>query len=133
MNKKLHIEGVMTAFPHSIGIDQNLSLAKKMMREHGVRHLPVQDGGKLVGILSHRDINFALALDKKEPEEVIVEDAFTVEPYIVNRDADLSMVASHMAQNRLGCALVIDGEKLVGIFTATDACRTLAALLRNEI
>ena len=44
MDSSTPIQAVMTTFPHSIGVDQTLQVAKEMLREHGVRHLPVQRG-----------------------------------------------------------------------------------------
>ena len=52
------IEHWMTKSPVSIGHDQHLSVAHKFMREHSIRHLPVLDNGKLVGVLSQRDLFF---------------------------------------------------------------------------
>ena len=133
MKRKLEIKGVMTPFPHSIGYDQTLKDAKQMMRDHSVRHLPVQKGGELIGVITQRDIDFAVAVDKQDPSELSVEDAFTAEPYIVELDAEVATVASRMANNRFGCVLVVQKDKLAGIFTAVDACRTLGLLLRGEI
>lgn len=132
MKEKLEIQGVMTSFPHSIGIDQTLQVAKQMMQKYGVRHLPVQDGGRLVGILSNHDIDFALAVDDKKPEEILVEATYTAEPYVVELTADVATIANKMAHDHISCALVMQREKLVGIFTTVDVCRTLAQVLRNE-
>ena len=42
MSEDLKIKSVMTIFPHSVGVDQTLEIAKQMMGEHDIRHLPVQ-------------------------------------------------------------------------------------------
>lgn len=124
MNKKT-VQDYMTPFPHTIGFDQPTKIAIEMMRKYGVRHLPVQDGGKLVGVLSERDISFGLAIK----QSLTIEDVYTSEPYVVAPQTALSEVADRMAKDRIGCAIVADGNKLVGIFTATDACRVLAELV----
>jgi len=118
----------MTPLPHSVGLDQPLTVAKEFMREYGIRHLPVQQGGKLVGIVTERDVTFALAVGSG----LGVEDAYVPEPYIVQSNTPLAEVASQMAGNRFGCALVVDNGKLVGIFTAVDACRNLAEALNGK-
>ena len=48
----------MTTTPHSIGGEQTLETASRMMREHHIRHLPVLHGGKLLGVLTDRDLKF---------------------------------------------------------------------------
>ena len=133
MKEKLSIQSVMTIFPHSIGVEQSLAIAKQMMQEHNIRHLPVQKAGELVGVISHRDIHFALAVDKKDASEVKVNDAFTHEPYCVTLTTPVDHVARRMAQEGHGCALVLENEKLVGIFTTIDACRALAEVLTGSI
>jgi acetoin utilization protein AcuB len=50
------VDKYMTSHPHTIGVDQPLSLAHKIMTEFRIRHLPVLDGGKLVGVISDRDL-----------------------------------------------------------------------------
>ena len=126
------VQSVMTVCPHSIGLDQSLKVAKDLMRTHSIRHLPVQDGGELVGIVTDRDINFALAMDQKEPDDLTIDEVYTSEPFIVEPTASLDAVVKRMADDHLGCALVTDNGKLVGIFTTVDACRTLGNLLAER-
>lgn len=95
------------------------------MRKHHVRHLPVLKGDEVIGLVSERDITFGLALSKK----LTIAEVYTPEPYIVSPKEPLDVVAAHMAEDRLGCALVMEKDKLVGIFTTTDACRVLASTL----
>lgn len=129
---RLRIESVMKPFPHSIGVEQSLKTAKTMLEEHNIRHLPVQQGGKLVGILSDRDIHHVVAVDKKSPDQIKVADAFTPEPYVVSPATNVDEVARRMAADHIGCALILEKEKLVGIFTTVDACRTLAEVLSGR-
>ncbi len=46
----------MTVSPVVIGVSDTLAQARRVMRERGIRHLPVLDGGRLVGVLSRADI-----------------------------------------------------------------------------
>ena len=56
----------MTETPHSIGKDQPLAVAHRLMKEHDLRHLPVLEQGKLVGLVSERDVLGApIALARK--------------------------------------------------------------------
>ena len=69
------IDQFMTRAPHTIGYHQTLATAHRMMRELSIRHLPVLDGGKLVGILSQRDLHFIETLKDVDPDEVPVSEA----------------------------------------------------------
>jgi acetoin utilization protein AcuB len=131
MKQMPRIEKFMTAMPHSIGADIGLPTAQEMMREHRIRHLPVRKGGRLVGILSDRDIKLALSLTSAE--KLAVEEVMTPDPYTVAPDAPIDEVVLHMAEKKYGCAVVEQQNgKLVGIFTTTDGMRVLGELLSEH-
>lgn len=119
------IRAFMTATPHTIGQTQPLARAHERMRAQGVRHLPVLEAGKLVGILSHRDALFVETLRDVDPEKVPVEDAMSTEVYTVSPETPLADVLSAMAEHKYGCTVVGDSAHVVGIFTTTDALRVL--------
>jgi acetoin utilization protein AcuB len=123
---------VMTPAPHSVGREQPLAIAHKLMRQHGIRHLPVLDHGKLIGILSQRDLYFVETLTDGDPGDVAVEEAMTQDVHTVGPDASLAEIAHYMAEHKTGCTVVLDHGKPVGIFTATDALRVLADMLAGE-
>jgi acetoin utilization protein AcuB len=127
------VQRYMTTVPYSIGPDQNLSLAHAMMRDHHVRHLPVLLGGKLVGILTDRDLHLIETLKDVDPDEVTVEDAMSQMPYSVHPDSPLDEVADEMAEHKYGCAVVIQNSRVVGVLTTVDICRALAELLRGRL
>ena len=60
----------MTTTPQTIGLDQTLAFARDLFREHHIRHLPVLEGGKLVGVLSDRDVALIEALPNVDPTTV---------------------------------------------------------------
>jgi acetoin utilization protein AcuB len=120
---------VMTESPHTIGKDQPLEKASQVMRDAGIRHLPVLDGGQLLGIVSTRDIYLVETLQDVDAAKVSVEEAMSAEPYSVAPDAPLEEVAAEMAEHKYGAAVVMEGRKVVGIFTTVDALRVLAAQL----
>ena len=125
------ISKVMTAMPHSVGADITLMKAHSMMTELGIRHLPVQEGGKLVGIISDRDVKLASSF--KDGEKLLVKEVMTLDPYTVEPETSLHEVVKTMADHRYGCALVLQGNgKLVGIFTATDGLRELNEILTKH-
>jgi acetoin utilization protein AcuB len=126
------LRSYMTASPHTVGCDQPLFRAEAIMREHKIRHLPVLEGGQLVGMLSERDVRLVRALHPIEPEEWVVEDAMSNEPYQVSPDEPLDRVAATMAERGYGAAVVAEGGKIVGIFTAIDGLRALSEILCAE-
>jgi acetoin utilization protein AcuB len=123
----------MTTSPHSIGLDQPLSRAHAFMREHAIRHLPVLDGGKLVGMLTDRDLHLVESLKDVDPQKILVEDAMSTVVYAVTPEAPLDEVVSTMAEHKYGSAVIMQSAKVVGIFTTVDACRTLAELLHTRL
>lgn len=115
------IGDVMTPAPHTVGEDITLSKARERMHEFHIRHLPVQYGGRLVGVLSDRDIKLALMIHPAA-KDLKVGDIMTEGVYAISSRTPLNEVAAHMAANKIGCAVVKDErEKAIGIFTLVDA------------
>lgn len=123
------IERFMTPAPHTIGFHQTLAAAHRLMSEHRVRHLPVLESGKLVGILSQRDLHLIETLRDVNPEQVEVSEAMTPAPYTVSTRSSLRKVASQMATHKYGSAVVLEKNRVVGVFTTVDALRALFTLL----
>jgi acetoin utilization protein AcuB len=121
------IRHFMTRSPHTVGAEQSLDQAHAIMRARRVRHLPVLHGGRLVGIVSQRDLMLIESLPGVDTKEVPVADAMTTDIYAVAPTTPIAEVANRMADRKLGSAIVTDGERVVGVFTVTDACRALAA------
>ena len=121
----------MTPFPYSIDVDAPLEDAHKLMREHHFRHLPVTRAGAIVGVLTDRDIKLVLGPDFDYPNEqqLTVRDAYVERPCVVPASTPVATVARTMAENHIGSAIITKNDKLVGIFTVTDACRALAEVL----
>lgn len=121
----------MSSLTHSIGDDQTMSEAAKRMREHEIRHLAVLRGGRIVGILSERDIALVESLSGVDPTVVTVSEAMTEEPYTVSPDTKLVDVVAQMAARKYGAVLVAEGDKAVGIFTTIDALQLARELLEG--
>ncbi len=127
------VQKYMTVLPHTIGADQSLSKADQMMSELRVRHLPVLDGGKLVGILTDRDVRLVESFRDVDPEKVSVQEAYTPDPFVTTPNTPLNQVCSEMAAHKFGCALVVDNHKLVGIFTWVDALKAMDHLMETRL
>lgn len=119
------IKDFMTRNPVTIADHQSLAAAHRVMREHGIRHLPVMSGGKRVGIVSLRDLYFIETLPGVDPEAVLVSEAMSSEVYTVSPTTPLTEVVQEMADNKYGSVIVVDGARAVGVFTTVDALRAL--------
>jgi acetoin utilization protein AcuB len=126
------VRSFMTLSPHTIGRGQPLTAARSLMHQHRIRHLPVLDGGKLIGVLSERDLAVVESLQGVDPAVITVEDAMTAGSYVVSQDAPLAIVAEEMAETKFGSAVVMDGGRVVGVFTSTDALRALSTVLAGR-
>lgn len=125
----LTVDRYMTATPHTIGKDQTMSAANDMMQRYNVRHLPVLYGGKLIGIVSQRDLYKVQTLRDVDPHKLTVDQVMTEEPYHVRSSASMEETAREMAKSKHGSAIVVDDGHVVGILTAVDALSGLAFLL----
>jgi acetoin utilization protein AcuB len=134
MKRNPQVIAFMTPFPHSVAVDAPLEAARKLMREHNFRHLPVTCDGALVGVLTDRDIKLILGPDFAGAKEceLQVRDAYVERPCVVPASTPVAAVARAMADNHIGSAIVTKNDKLVGIFTVTDACRALARVLEGD-
>ena len=129
------ISKYMTAMPHSIEPNETLEAAKKRMDEHRIRHLPVLSGGKVVGILTERDVNLLATFKGVDLRHSKVDDAMIYDPYCVDPGDYVDTVCAYMAENKIGSVLVQQktNGKLVGIFTYVDALRCLAELFETRL
>ncbi|MEO8905582.1 MAG: CBS domain-containing protein [Polyangiaceae bacterium] len=122
----------MTAASHWIGHDQTVAEAHRVMREHRVRHLPVLESGKLAGVVSERDLFFLEALKDVDPETVMVTEAMSQDTYVVGPRSSMRGVAAQMTEHRYGSVVVIDQDRVVGIFTTLDALGAMSTLLEEQ-
>ena len=124
------IGAVMTPFPYSLGPEDSLAAARRSMAEHRIRHLPVMIEGSPAGVITDQDMRRAEAAGGTD--DLTVGDLTLTEACEADISAPLDLVLLEMADRHLDSALVLKGGRLVGIFTATDACRRFAEFLRRE-
>lgn len=109
------------------------------MERYELRHIPIVDGERLVGLLTHRDI---LRLSKsaltagpadasvaQRAMETFVGTVMTRDPQTITSDTALDVAAARMVDGHFGCLPVVDDGALVGIITEHDL---LAAFADNE-
>jgi CBS domain-containing protein len=129
MAKDLTIASFMTKSPVLVERTTTMARALRTMDEQGFRHLPVVDGGQLVGCVSERELKIVENMRGVDSAMCIVGDFVLGPPYSVAHDALLRDVARTMAEKKYGSAVVVEGERVVGLFTTTDALRALAGIL----
>jgi acetoin utilization protein AcuB len=129
MNKQT-VRRYMTPSPIVIGSGRSVAEAHQAMRERAIRHLPVVDDGRLVGVVSQRDLYLMETLRGADGWERVGE-AMTPDPYAVAPDAALDEVAREMGEHKYGCAVVVERGAVIGLFTTTDALRALSEVLRR--
>ena len=127
------IQRYMTTQPISIEAEDTLLNAKKTMQTNHIRHLPVFDSGKLVGVISEKDIDAIQGFKGVELDEEKVKFVMTDHPYIVSSDTLLDEVCKNMAAEKIGSVLVQDNHKLIGIFTWIDALNAMSSLLETRL
>jgi acetoin utilization protein AcuB len=125
------IRNFMTESAHAIGCDQNLKFAHDRMQQFGIHQLPVLEGGVLVGVLSERDIALISAVSPGQLETIMVEEAMAAEPYAVGANDDIARVVAHMVEHKYRTAVVMDHNKVLGLFTSMDALRLLSEMLQQ--
>ncbi len=121
----------MTPFPHFVGSSDPVVEIERLMAEHGIRHVPVQEDGRVVGIVSERDLHQLVnrALPPADKARIRARDILVGDPYVVEITAPLGEVVAEMGRRRLGSAIVVRRGKLAGILSVTDVCRVLAEIL----
>jgi len=124
----------------TLRLDDRLALADDTMRLGRVRHMPVLDGDRLVGVVSNRDLlaaslttalRFEPAQRRAFMRAVEVREVMSKDVVSVGPDTPAGDAARLMIQRRIGCLPVVKGEaQLVGLLTETDLLR--AAYLGDE-
>ena len=132
--RKMPIVGtVMTSFPYFVEADATATKMEEIMDQHAIRHLPVQHKGKVIGIVSERDLHHYVkrSTPQEEKDRVRARDVMVSDPYIVPFRAPLNEVVFEMARRRIGSVIVQRQGKLAGILSAIDVCRILGEYLES--
>ena len=122
----------------TVDVKDSMHDAMKLLKEHDIRMLPVMKKGKLVGIITDRDLKKASASDATTLEihellylltRVKVKDIMTRDVITVPPDYTVEETAQVLQKNRISGAPVVDADgQLVGAITQTDLFRVLISL-----
>jgi CBS domain-containing protein len=128
------VQDWMTRDPVTINPRTTLPEASRLMKARSIRHLPVMDDGRLVGIVTWGDIREASASDSTTLsiyelnallDSLYVSFFMTHQPITVTPDVGVARAAQIMLENKIGCLPVVDGGRLVGIITDSDIFRVV--------
>jgi CBS domain-containing protein len=135
----MDVRTLMRPDPVTLTVSDSLDIADGLMRLGRIRHLPVVEGTRLVGIVTHRDLLHAAVSSLLETDAaaerawlrnvrvatVMTPKVFTVPPW-----ASLQTAVDIMLEKKVGCLPVVDESgSLVGLLTETDCLQRLRALL----
>lgn len=120
----------------TVSPDDLVDLAACMMDWKHVRHVPVEDDeGRLVGIISHRDLLRLMAqgLACRSARPVAVKEIMKQDPITIRPDTPTVEAIHLMRQHNIGCLPVISEGRLVGILTAYDLLAISAELIEERL
>jgi acetoin utilization protein AcuB len=135
------LSDIMTRDPVSVSPSDTLRVVLERMRQRGCRRLPVVEGGRLVGIVSDRDVRLALnspfiLRERREDdlllERVVVAECMTPDPVTLPPDASVLDAARLIHERKFGGIPIVDAGKLVGIVTETDLLACFIELLGKQ-
>lgn len=130
----LLVRDSMTREVVTVAPEMTAAGALALCRERRIRHLPVLEDGRLVGMVSDRDLRSATpALGDPARAEALgkirVSDAMSREISTAHPDDPIEQAANAMREKRIGCLPVVEDDELVGIITASDVMDALVFLV----
>lgn len=123
------VEELMTSNAMTVQVDTTLGEATALCRTTSIRHLPVAQGERLVGILSDRALRRAHG--ERLPDETPVEDLMASDPVTVGPRQHLSVAARRLLEYKISSLPVVLGDRLIGILTLTDVLDHCMGSLRE--
>jgi CBS domain-containing protein len=132
----LRVRDLMKGEVRTVGRNDAVSEADALMERHRIRHLPVldEDGG-LAGVLSRSDVSrtalkrafgYGDAAREKIFARLLVKEVMTNRVETVAPDAPAGEAARRMTELKIGCLVVVEDDRIVGILTETDFVRRFA-------
>jgi CBS domain-containing protein len=114
------VRETMTAEPTSVDRSQSLLEAARLMRDQDVGSLPVTEEGRLIGMITDRDIVTRGVAEGRDLASATVGDAYSPEPVTVEPDHDLDEALRLMARHQVRRLPVVERDRLVGIVAQAD-------------
>lgn len=130
----MYVRDWMTKKVHTVKLGEPIADAAKLMKDHGIKHVPVLKGKGLVGIISDRDIkeyvpSRATSLDMYELhyllQNTIVKAIMKTSVITAAPDMPIEEASMQMLDKCIGCLPVMDGKKLVGMISDQDIFKAM--------
>jgi CBS domain-containing protein len=124
--KKHLVKDIMMGSPVTLKPDDRLDLANDIISLGRIRHIPVLQDDKLVGLLSERDVMAAAATEffgSKVLKSLLIKHVMKKKVITVNPDTPIKEAAHLMRDKKIGCVPVVRKNALVGLVTTTDILR----------
>ena len=135
------VRDYMTPDPQTLDVESTLLDAVLLIRRAELRHIPIMEDGRVVGILTDRDVGRVApsVLGSGSPQEynrffeetragkVMTRNLVSIAP-----EAPLAEAVNLLYKNKLGCLPVLDGDRLIGIITVSDMLRALYDLVGSS-
>lgn len=129
---RVPVDEFTTPDPITTNEDTSIDDLRRLMEEHGIRHLPVVRGDTVVGVISDRDVRVVSGLTVTEKLQVRAADIMAPDPLTVSATMPLDDAAYAMSEQKVGSVIVNDDNgRFIGIFTASDALNALIEIVRS--
>jgi CBS domain-containing protein len=132
----LYVRDLMKKEVLTLERNEKLSTADDVMRLGRVRHLPIVDkDGTLAGVVSQRDLfhsgllkalGYGTHAQRQSLEALVAKEAMKTEVVTTTPDTSLRDAAKVMLEKKIGCLVVVEAEKIVGILTESDFVKLYA-------
>jgi len=120
-------------FHNPIAIEKEMTLdsAYRLMMEKKIRHLPVVENGKVIGIVTDRDLRLATSklAENPFPSDASVSLVMTSPAQIAHPNDPIGSATKLMRDLKIGCLPVVENNKLVGIVTGIDILDAMIILM----
>ena len=131
------VRDIMSTELTTLGRNDSLQLARDILTLGRIRHFPVIDEGKVVGVLSQRDLyqaslrsvmKYGEKARRVFMEGIAIKEVMTAPVITIAPHASVQEAARVMMEKKIGCLPVLEGPKLVGIVTETDMLKLVAEM-----
>ena len=126
----MKVSEIMTREPATIGPDATLGDAATLMKQQDCGAIPVVENGRLVGIVTDRDIVFRAIAAGKVPKKTRAAEVMSADPITVAPDDDVNVAEREMRERQVRRLPVVEDGRLVGILVTAQLARVERA---NEL
>lgn len=118
--REIELKDYINKEPVSIHCEETLVKAENLMMMKNCRHLPVTEKGKVIGVISDRDLKILNCMNNLPREEKKLKDILNPEFYTVEIDTNIADVVKKIYNERIDYALVMKNGNFIGIITHID-------------